>query len=238
MRSMFANKFVFLLAGLGLTLAGVTWPHQQAHATQSTPPAAAPAQELVLTFDPAQTVIHWTLPATLHTVHGTFRLKHGEILLDPDSGRASGKIIVDAASGQSGNDGRDSKMHREVLESSKYSEIVFRPDRVVGNVATQGPFAVQIHGILSLHGADHDITVPVQGEFDGEHWKGAASFAVPYVKWGLKNPSTFILRVKQEVEINIETAGQLHSHEAATLPANSAVLSGGRSVSTYSAGQN
>jgi polyisoprenoid-binding protein YceI len=204
---MLTGRHIFLIAGLGLTLAGVTWPQQHAHASQSAPRAAAPPQELVLTFDPVQTLIHWTLPATLHTVHGTFRLKHGQILLDLISGKASGEIVVDATSGQSGNDGRDSKMHGQVLESGKYPEIFFRPNRVVGNVVPKGGFAVQVHGIFSLHGADHDITVPVQGQFESDHWKGAASFAVPYVKWGLKNPSTFLLRVKQEVQIEMETAG-------------------------------
>jgi hypothetical protein len=33
------------------------------------------AQEMVVTLDPAQTAIHYTLGATAHTVHGTFELE-------------------------------------------------------------------------------------------------------------------------------------------------------------------
>jgi hypothetical protein len=31
---------------------------------------------------------------------------------------------------------------------------------------------------------------------------------VPYIKWGMKNPSTFILRVSDKVEITVETAAR------------------------------
>ena len=39
------------------------------------------------------------------------------------------------------------------------------------------------------------------------HWTAASHFAVPYVKWGMKNPSTFILRVDQSVDIEVQASG-------------------------------
>ena len=115
-----------------------------------------PTGEIVLGLDPDQSKVHWTLGTTLHTVHGTFAFKNGSLRLDPESGKASGEIVVHATSGDSGNDSRDKKMHKEVLESAQYAEIVFRPDRVEGKVSRQGTFTVQVHGLFGLHGKEHE----------------------------------------------------------------------------------
>ena len=166
-----------------------------------------PANEIVLEIDPTQSKVHWTLESTVHTVHGSFAFKKGNLRLDTSAGKASGEIIVDAASGSSGNDGRDKKMHKDVLESGKYGEIIFRPDHVEGKIAPQGVFTVQVHGLFLLHGREHELTVPVRVEFDGDHWTGSAKFSVPFIDWGLKNPSNFFLRVNHSVEIELELKG-------------------------------
>jgi polyisoprenoid-binding protein YceI len=173
-------------------------------------PQASPG-EIVLGLDPDQSKVHWTLGTTLHTVHGTFAFKNGTLHLDTASGKASGEIVATATSGDSGNDGRDRKMHKEVLESGKYSEIVFRADRVDGKVISQGTFTVQMHGVLVLHGSEHELTVPVQAEFSGNHWKGNARFSVPFIDWGLKNPSTFLLKVNHVVDVELELKGSLQN---------------------------
>ena len=101
---------------------------------------AAPAfpQETVVELDPARTSVAFTLGAALHTVHGTFALKRGSIRFDSATGKASGELVVDAASGASGSDARDKRMHGNVLESGRYPEFVFTPDRVEGRVAPSG----------------------------------------------------------------------------------------------------
>jgi polyisoprenoid-binding protein YceI len=165
--------------------------------------------EIVLSLDPAQSKVHWTLGSTLHTVHGTFALKRGILRLDPATGKASGEIVADATSGESGNDSRDKKMHKEILESPRYGEVVFRPDRVEGKVAAAGASTVQVHGTFLLHGAEHELTVPVQAELTPDHWKGTGKFNVPYIQWGLKNPSNFLLKADPSVDVELEIAGGL-----------------------------
>jgi polyisoprenoid-binding protein YceI len=155
--------------------------------------------------------VHWTLGTTLHTVHGTFALKNGTIHIDPTSGKASGEIVVDAASGNSGNDSRDNKMHKDVLESGKYAEVIFRPDRVDGKISPQGPFTAQVHGVLVCHGKEHELSLPVQAELSGDHWTGSGKFNVPFIDWGMKNPSNFLLKVNHMVEIELELQGNLQN---------------------------
>ena len=178
------------------------------------PQHAAPqtaANEIILGIDPVQSKVHWTLESTVHTVHGSFAFKKGNLQVDTSTGKASGEIIVDATSGNSGNDGRDKKMHKEVLESGKYAEVIFRPDHVEGKITPQGISNVQVHGLFVLHGSEHELTVPVQAEFAGDHWTGTAKFNVPFIDWGLKNPGNFFLRVNHSVEIELKLKGSLQS---------------------------
>ena len=120
---------------------------------------ATSAQESVFTLDPVQTKIEFTLPATAHTVHGTFKLKSGEIRFDTSSGKASGTVVIDATSGESGSDGRDKKMHQEIIESTKFADIVFTPEHVQGTVAPEGSSQIQMSGVLRLCGQDHAMTL-------------------------------------------------------------------------------
>ena len=166
------------------------------------------AQEVAVQLDPVQTKIEFTLGSTLHTVDGTFKLKSGTIGLDPSTGKMSGSIIVDATSGQSGNEGRDRKMHREILESGKYPEIVFTPNQVKGTFNPKGPSKLEVSGQFSLHGQDHDMTLPIDVQPAGRQLQMAAHITIPYIKWGLKNPSTFILRASDKVEVDIHAVGQ------------------------------
>ena len=169
----------------------------------------AGAQEMVLRSDAAQMAADFTLSDVLHTVHGSFQGKRGEIHFDPASGKVSGEIVFDAATGHSGSDARDRKMYKDVLESGRYPEISFRPDRVDGKVFASGASAVQIHGMFGIHGAEHEITMPVAVKLAADHWEASAHFQVPYVKWGLKNPSILFLRVGDTVNIDFRAAGSL-----------------------------
>jgi len=174
---------------------------------------SAAAQEQTFQIDPAQSTVKFTLGDVLHTVHGSFALKHGELQVQP-TGKLSGEIVVDATSGNSGSGMRDRKMNKEVLESARYPEIDFRPDRFDGEVAAQGKSSVVVHGMFSIHGTAREVTVPAQVERDGDHWTANVHFTVPYAKWGMKNPSTLFLKVNDTVEIDLSAAGSVTTNTA------------------------
>ena len=168
---------------------------------------ASAAEGVAFRLDARQSTVNFVLGDVLHTVRGTFHLKQGSLRLDPASGTLAGEIVVDAKSGNSGGAMRDRKMHREVLESDRYPEIVFRPDRVEGTVLLPGKSSVRVHGIFSIHGSDHELTVPAEVETTSDHWAAVLHFAIPYAKWGMKNPSTLFLRVSESVDIDLTAAG-------------------------------
>jgi polyisoprenoid-binding protein YceI len=187
-----------------------------ARALAQTPQAALPVNSsgITLNLDPAQSTLTWTLGSTLHTVHGKFSLKSGVLKFDPVSGSASGEFIAYATSGESGNDGRDKKMHSEILESARFPDIIFRPTKIDGKVSQAGACDVQLLGKFLLHGSEHEITVPVHAELSANHWKGSAKFSVPYIAWGLKSPNTFLLKADPAVEIELELTGTLQGAAA------------------------
>ncbi len=187
--------------------ADVSWQILVAIIFLALPPIKAAAQDSTLHLDPQRTTINFTLGDVLHTVHGTFHLKEGTLRLATASGKLTGDIVVDARTGESGNGMRDRKMHREVLESDRYPEIIFRPDRVDGEVAPQGKSSVRVHGIFTIHGADHELTVPAEVQMAPGYWTATLHFAVPYAKWGMKNPSTMFLRVSESVDIDLTASG-------------------------------
>jgi polyisoprenoid-binding protein YceI len=169
------------------------------------------AQDLSLEMDPTQSKLEFALGATLHTVHGSFQFKRGAIRFDPATGKASGELLVDARSGASGNGTRDHKMHKEILESQRFPDIVFRPDRVEGKLAPQGISQMQVHGVFAIHGAEHELNEPVEVRVSGDQYDITARFAVPYQKWGMKNPSSFLLRVDDKVDITLHTVAHAQS---------------------------
>lgn len=179
-----------------------------APAQQGTP---ARASEIVLTLDPAQSTVHWIVDSTLHTVHGTFALRSGTVHFDPETGKASGEIIVFAPSGESGSSARDKRMHKEILETEKYPSVIFRPTQIDGKVGPTGASDVKLRGVFSIHGADHDVIAQVHADLAGDHWKGTSKFEVPYVQWGIKDPSNFLLKVKPVVEVELEMTGEIKS---------------------------
>jgi polyisoprenoid-binding protein YceI len=162
-------------------------------------------------LDPSKTQIDFTLQDTLHTVHGTFALKRGSMQLDSQAGKASGEMVIDVPSGISGNGSRDKRMHKEILESQKYPEAVFTPDHVRGQIAPEGTSEIDVHGNLRIHGADHEMTIHFQVQANGSQYIATGHFLIPYVQWGMKNPSNFLLKVNDKVEIDLRAeAAQKH----------------------------
>ncbi len=167
------------------------------------------AQEMTLALDPANTKVEFTLADVLHTVHGTFALKSGMIHFNPANGSASGLVVVDVKSGQSGNSKRDRRMHADILQSEQYPDATFTPTKMSGHFSPQGNSEIQVDGTFRIHGSDHPVTLVVPLQINGTAANLKTQLMIPYVKWGMKNPSTFVLRVSDKVELDIAASGHL-----------------------------
>src|ERR1700730_3314844 len=162
------------------------------------------SQTRTVVFQPETTSIRWTLSGQIHPVHGTFKLKRGAVDVNPDDGSADGLIEVDATSGESGNPARDGRMHKSILESDRYPIISFRPTHVIGKVMSSSDEVVTVEGVFSIHGAEHPLQLSINIHPESNAITLKTHFTVPYVGWGMKDPSIFVLRVNNTVDIDVE----------------------------------
>jgi polyisoprenoid-binding protein YceI len=175
--------------------------------------AQAQNRSMKVVFDPAHTEIHWKLSG-LHPVHGTFKLKSGEFLFNPKTGVAEGEILVDATTGESGNTARDKRMQDEVLESNRYPAIFYHPTEIKGPFkAGEGTQDLTAEGTFNIHGADHPLELPLKVQINADTVTATTRFTVPYVEWGMKNPSRLLLRVGKQVEIEVTAKGTIKQVE-------------------------
>ncbi|CAN5769540.1 hypothetical protein BH10ACI4_BH10ACI4_14960 [soil metagenome] len=163
-----------------------------------------------LVIDPAKSEVHFTLVDTLHTVRGTFHVQQGEVDFDAGTGEAGGSIVVDALSGASGNSMRDKRMKKDELKTESFQSVTFAPKRFTGAFHTSGDSALQVHGLFTILGTAHEIDVPMQVQVNDGQLHAVGSFAIPYVKWGLKDPSSMMIKVNKEVQIDLLLVGTLH----------------------------
>lgn len=172
------------------------------------------AEETVVDLNPSRTAVTFTLGDVLHTVRGAFKLKRGMVRFDADTGKAEGEIVVDVTTGNTNGDARDRRMHKDILESGRYPDAIFIPDHVTGQVSPAGESRISVHGALQIHGATHEMTLDFHVRNNGGELSAATDFIIPYVQWGLKNPSTFLLKVSDKVQMHIEASGYMQQSTA------------------------
>jgi polyisoprenoid-binding protein YceI len=170
---------------------------------------SALAQHQTFTINPDASKVAFALAGTGHSVSGVFHVQSGSISFDPGAATISGSVIVAAGSGDSGDKGRDKKMNSDVLDVAHFAEVSFVPKSYTGTIAPTGDSTIQVAGIFTLHGTPHDLMLPMQLHSDGTKLTASGHFVVPYVQWGLKDPSVFVLKVAKEVGIDLTLVGQL-----------------------------
>jgi polyisoprenoid-binding protein YceI len=169
-----------------------------------------PGKWAALMFDPATTTIDYSLTGWPHLTQGTFKLKHGMIRVDPANGKMDGAIVVDATSGNSGHSIRDWRMKSGILDVARYPDITFDPQQVVSHGAPIGEFPVAVRGVMTLHGAKHPFTIHAMVQRQGDSVTIHSDFVVPYVAWGLENPTVLFFTVAKKADIKVTAVTHLN----------------------------
>ncbi len=196
----------YFLALSSAALFATRAPAQDAAAPASRAVAADAANSVAVHLDPARTTVAFSA-GTLHRIHGTFQLKTGQFALDSRSGVAQGEILVDATSEKSNDAKLDAKIKAQTLQSETYPGIFYHLEKVAGSLpAGDGEKHLKLDGSFNIHGADHPLTVDVDAVRQGGEVFLKSTFTVPYVQWGMKDQSTFLMR-DHDIRITVESHG-------------------------------
>ena len=171
------------------------------------PVALAQQQTFVANPDASQVKI--TLKTTREVVNGTFHIQSGSLEFDRSAAKMSGSVVVLAGSGNTGNGSRDKKMNKDILEVEQHATVSFEPKSYAGVIAPSGDSTIQATGIFTLLGTPHEITIPILVHLESTTAEAKAHFDVPYVQWGLKNPSFLIWKADNDVAIDLSLTGRL-----------------------------
>ncbi len=167
------------------------------------------AQHQTFAVNPDASEVKMKLNTTHEVVNGTFHVQSGSIEFDRGAPKMSGTVIVAAGSGKTGNDSRDKKMNKDILKVDQYTTVSFAPKTYQGTIPSSGDSSIQVSGVFTLLGTPHDIAIPMQIHIDGSKATAKAQFTVPYVQWGLKNPSFLIWKAENDVAIDLNLVGQI-----------------------------
>jgi len=167
------------------------------------------AQHQTFAVNPDASEVKMKLNTTHEVVNGTFHVQSGSIEYDRGTPKMSGAVVVAAGSGRTGNDSRDKKMNKDILKVDQYTTVSFAPGTYTGTIPVSGDSTIQVSGVFTLLGTPHDITIPMQIHIDGSKATAKAQFTIPYVQWGLKNPSFLIWKAENDVAIDLNLVGQI-----------------------------
>jgi hypothetical protein len=134
-----------------------------------------------------------------------------------------------ARSGDTGIGARDKEMRESVLEAQRYPEITFDPQHFTLELRGEGQFQATMEGVLTLHGGRHDVALTAQGQLVEHNLTATAHFSVPFVDWGLKDPSVIFLTVAKQVDTSISPpramwSGQISRPEVSTSETSASFL--------------
>jgi polyisoprenoid-binding protein YceI len=167
------------------------------------------AQQQTFVANPDASEVKMTLKTTREVVNGTFHIQSGSLEFDRSAAKMSGSVVVLAGSGKTGNGSRDKKMSKDILEVEQHATVSFEPKSYAGAIAPSGDSTIQVTGIFTLLGTSHKITIPILVHLEGTTATAKAHFVVPYIQWGLKDPSFLFWKADKDVAIDVFLTGPL-----------------------------
>lgn len=102
-------------------------------------------------------------------------------------------------------------IREDVLETSRYPEIIYESSNIVAKPVAENQFQVKINGRLSLHGVTREQTIAAQVTSDGEILRAQGESTLRLGDYDIKPVKALggTLKVKDEVKLSFDIAAQI-----------------------------
>lgn len=175
---------------------------------------ASVASAEVLSVVPADSTVKFHGSSTLHDFDGTAKLVAGAF----DLTAGHGMVEADATSMNTASEGRDEKMHGEIMVTTTWPRIRFdltRFEPAAAGAAAGGT----AHGRWTMHGVTREISIPLTFSDVGtppvRHAK--AAFTLDIRRWSIPVPRVVIITVDPQIKVDLDLV--LKPDPAATVQA-------------------
>lgn len=107
----------------------------------------------------------------------------------------------------------ESRMKKDVLETSRFPEILFASAKISGGQMGEGRFNAAIAGELSLHGVSQNVTINAQVVVNGATLRGFGEFSVRQTDYDIELVSVAggTLKVKDELKVSFDILARKQS---------------------------
>ena len=147
----------------------------------------------------------------------------GEVRLDADAIESSSlrfsidPSALDVPQEMNSKDRREMEkvMKEEVLETSRFPEIVFESAKVTGEQSSEGNYRVNISGKLTMHGETQTETVSAQVSVNGQKLHAHGDFTLLQTDYGIKPYSAAAggLKLKDELKFSFDLVARQASDQ-------------------------
>jgi len=177
------------------------------------------------TIDPAHSEVGFDATSTLHDFTGRTHDVSGSVVLDPKhtSHLVAGRIVCQAASLDTDNDGRDETM-REHLDVAQHPEIAFTLQRGAGS--REGAHTNGFVGSFAIHGVQREYHIDAELEMQpggGLRVRGRAPISLR--DHGIVPPKVVVVEMADRLEVwydltltpSVETEIEARGHEVVVM---------------------
>ena len=166
----------------------------------------AQGSPLRFTFLPEKSQVEFISGTQLGDFRGNTHQVSGEMVVDPtkDGATVHLTVSVDLRTLTSDNALRDQHMHKDLLEVDRFPRAVFTAGKFrAAPGASKESGDGTLSGVLTLHGIERPVSLPIRFTMNGTTLQGEATLGVRLTDFNMTPPRLLGLKVRDQVTLQI-----------------------------------